>query len=97
MLRRNENGEVEAIDISWMAQIDPEVLKIVAYHEFAHYFLEYETHVCDDCTKIMAVLNTSYFDITRDWDHQLKILFEESPAYQRTLNQVTVVAGAKNP
>ena len=96
-LIRNESGTVTAIAISWMAQIDPEILKIVAYHEFAHYFLEYDTHVCDDCNKIMAVYNTSYFDITRDWNNQVKILFEESPIYQRKLNGLTASAGTNTP
>ncbi len=83
MLRRNGVGDVIAIDISWMAQLDAEILKIVAFHEFAHYFLEYTTHICDDCGKIMSVVNSSYFDITRDWDNQVKILFEESPALKK--------------
>ena len=83
MLRRNSDGEVIAIDISWMAQLDAEILKIVAFHEFAHYFLEYSTHICDDCGKIMSVVNTSYFDIAKDWDNQVKLLFEESPALKK--------------
>jgi len=83
MLRRNSNGEVIAIDISWMAQLDAEILKTVAFHEFAHYFLEYSTHICDDCGKIMSVVNSSYFDIARDWDNQVKLLFEESPALKK--------------
>ena len=81
MLRRDAEGAVEAIDINWMAQLDPEILRIVAFHEFAHYFLEYATHVCDDCGQIMAVVNGSYFDIIRDWDRQIELLFEESPAF----------------
>ena len=83
MLRRNDNGEVIAIEISWMAQLDPEILKVVAFHEFAHYFLQYATHICDDCGKIMSVVNTSYFNIVREWDHQVKLLFEESPALKK--------------
>lgn len=86
MLQRNADGEVVAIAINWMAQLDPEILKIVAFHEFAHYFLEYETHVCDDCGLIMSVVNSSYFDIVKDWEHQIKILFESSPAYMRKTN-----------
>jgi hypothetical protein len=80
MLRRDEHGEVIAIDINWMAQMDPEILKVVAFHEFSHYFLEYSTHICDDCGKIMSVVNSSYFEIVRDWENQVKILFEDSPA-----------------
>jgi len=86
MLRRNNEGDVIAIDINWMAQLDTEILKVVAFHEFAHYFLEYSKHVCDDCGHIMSVVNSSYFDITRDWDNQLKILFEDAPAYQKKYN-----------
>lgn len=83
MLRRNAQGKVVAIDINWVAQLDPEILKVVAFHEFAHYFLEYKKHVCDDCGRIMSVVNSSYFDIIRDWDAKIKTLFEESPAYLR--------------
>ena len=85
MLRRDANGEVVAIEINWMAQIDPEILKVIAFHEFAHYILEYSKHICDDCGKIMAVVNSSYFEIARDWDNQIRILFEESPALKRKL------------
>lgn len=81
MLRRDTAGKVVAIDINWMAQLDPEILKVVAFHEFAHYFLEYSKHVCDDCGRIMSVVNSSYFEIVRDWDHRIKTLFENSPAY----------------
>lgn len=81
MLRRNAQGKVIAIDINWVAQLDPEILKVVAFHEFAHYFLEYKKHVCDDCRRIMSVVNSSYFDIIRDWDAKIKTLFEESPVY----------------
>ncbi|MEP0263564.1 hypothetical protein [Dokdonia sp.] len=81
MLRRNAQGNVVAIDINWMAQLDPEILKVVAFHEFAHYFLEYSKHVCDDCGRIMSVVNSSYFNIIRDWDAKVKTLFESSPAY----------------
>ena len=80
MLRRDTNGNVISIDISWMAQLDTEILKVVAFHEFSHYFLEYTTHTCQDCGQIMSVVNTSYFDIIRDWDSQIKTLFEDSPA-----------------
>ena len=81
MLRRDLDGNVKSIDINWLVQLDQEILKVVAFHEFAHYFLEYSTHVCDDCGIIMSVVNTSYFEIVSDWDNQIKTLFEESPAY----------------
>ncbi|NNM24021.1 MAG: hypothetical protein HKO54_10765 [Flavobacteriaceae bacterium] len=93
MLRRDENGEVVAIDISWMAQLDEEILKIVAFHEFAHYFLEYAKHTCDDCGEIMSVVNTSYFDIARDWENQVKILFNNAPVLDERYG--TVVASRK--
>lgn len=92
MLRGDELGVVEAIDINWLAQLDPKILKVVAFHEFGHYFLEYSTHVCDDCGHIMSVVNSSYFDIILDWDNHIKILFEESPAYHnRNLTKVSSV------
>ena len=83
MVVRNQNNKIENIVISWVAMLDQEILKIVAFHEFAHYFLEYDKHICDDCGKIMAVVNSSYFDIVRDWDNQVKILFEDSPLYNK--------------
>ena len=95
MLRRDENGEVVAIDISWMAQLDAEILKVVAFHEFSHYFLEYSTHVCDDCGHIMSVVNTSYFDIILNWDNQVKVLFDESPALQRKYGSVVTAGNIK--
>ncbi len=81
MLRRDVQDKVIAIDINWIAQLDPEILRVVAFHEFAHYFLEYSKHVCDDCGRIMSVVNSSYFEIIRDWDRKVKTLFENSPAY----------------
>lgn len=81
MLQRDPQGKVIAIAINWIAQLDPEILKVVAFHEFAHYFLEYSKHVCDDCGRIMSVVNSSYFEIIREWDAKIKTLFEESPAY----------------
>ncbi len=83
MLTRDKNNNVENIVINWVALLDQEILKVVAFHEFAHYFLEYEKHICDDCGKIMAIVNTSYFDIVKDWDNQVKMLFEESPILKR--------------
>ncbi len=86
MLRRNKEGKVVSIDINWVAQLDKEILKVVAFHEFAHYFLEYETHVCDDCGHIMSVVNSDYFSIANDWENKLKQLFEESPAYAKKMS-----------
>lgn len=93
MLRRDEQDNVVAIDINWMAQLDPEILKVVAFHEFAHYFLEYSKHVCDDCGHIMSVVNSSYFEIIREWDVNVKTLFENSPIY---LKQQQVSGGVTN-
>lgn len=83
MLQRNEKGVVENIAVNWVTTLDPEILKIVAFHEFGHYFLGYTTHVCEDCGIIMARVNSSYFDIANDWDNQLKILFENAPTYKK--------------
>jgi len=83
MLQRNNAGEVENIVVNWMATIDQEILRVVAFHEFGHYFLGYSKHVCDDCGIIMSKLNSSYFEIANDWENQLKILFENAPAYQQ--------------
>jgi len=88
MLQRDKAQNVENIVINWIAMLDPEILKVVAYHEFGHYFLEYDTHVCNDCGTIMSVVNSSYFDIASDWENQIKILFEKSPVYLR--NQVKI-------
>ena len=83
MLTRDSEGKVENIVINWVVQLDQQILKVVAFHEFGHYFLEYEKHVCDDCGIIMSVVNSSYFDIANDWDNQVKKLFEDSPAYKK--------------
>ncbi len=88
MLQRDELHNVENIVVNWVAMLDQEILKVVAFHEFGHYFLEYDTHVCNDCGTIMSVVNTSYFDIANDWENQIKILFEKSPAYLR--NQAAI-------
>jgi hypothetical protein len=90
MLRRDEQNNVVAIDINWVAQLDPEILKVVAFHEFAHYFLEYSKHVCDDCGRIMSVVNSSYFEIIREWDAKIKILFENSPVYLKKQQQLGI-------
>ncbi len=89
MLQRDENKKVENIVVNWIAMLDSEILKVVAFHEFGHYFLEYDKHVCDDCGIIMSVVNTSYFDIANDWDNQVRILFEQSPVYLRKLNPIS--------
>jgi Zn-dependent peptidase ImmA (M78 family) len=81
MLQRDKNGMVENIVINWIAMLDPEILKIVAFHEFGHYFLDYK-HTCQDCGEIMAVVNSSYFDIAKDWDNQVQLLFKNSPVFQ---------------
>ena len=85
MLVRNNNKEVEKIIFSWVTLLDKEILKVVAFHEFGHYFLGYN-HICDDCNKIMATQNTSYFDIILDWEAQVEILFRNSPEYRKTMN-----------
>ncbi|MBT8235249.1 MAG: hypothetical protein KJO04_03575 [Bacteroidia bacterium] len=81
MVARDEQGNVDKILINWAAMLDPEMLKVVAFHEFAHHFLDYK-HTCQDCDEIMAVTNTSYFNIARDWENQVEQLFLTSPAYQ---------------
>lgn len=91
MLTRDKNNKVENIIINYIAMIDKEILKVVAFHEFAHYFLEYKKHICDDCGKIMAVVNSSYFDIVKDWDNQVKILFEDAPILKRVKSVVYTV------
>ncbi len=80
MLVRDDQHQVEKIIFSWMTLLDSEILKVVAYHEFGHYFLGYK-HVCDDCNKIMAKVNSSYFDIAKDWDYHVENLFINSPEY----------------
>lgn len=80
---RDENGNVNKIVINWATLFDKEILKVVAFHEFAHHFLDYK-HTCHDCNEIMAETNSSYFDIARDWDNQVVQLFTTSPAYLKT-------------
>lgn len=79
-VQRNAAGEIKEILINWAALLDPEILKVVAFHEFAHHFLDYK-HTCQDCNEIMAVTNKSYFDIARDWDNKVVQLFTTSPVY----------------
>jgi len=80
LVTRDEEGNAENILINWAAMLDPEILKVVAFHELAHHFLDYK-HTCQDCNEIMAVTNTSYFDIANDWDNQVEQLFTTSPVY----------------
>ena len=80
MLVRNKNKDVEKIVFSWMTLLDKEILRVVAFHEFGHYFLGYK-HTCKDCNSIMAEVNTSYFDIVKDWEYQVEQLFVNSPEY----------------
>jgi hypothetical protein len=80
MVSRDEAGDIESILINWAALLDNEILKVVAFHEFAHHFLDYK-HTCNDCEEIMAETNVSYFNIARDWDNQVKLLFTTSPIY----------------
>ena len=80
MVTRDSNGDIENILINWAAMLDSEILKVVAFHEFAHHFLDYK-HTCQDCNEIMAVTNSSYFDIANDWNKQVEQLFTTSPIY----------------
>ncbi|GAA0717304.1 hypothetical protein GCM10009430_14070 [Aquimarina litoralis] len=83
MLTRDKNNKVENIIINWITLLDDEILKVVAFHEFAHYFLDYKKHICHDCEQIMAAVNSSYFIIIKDWNEQVKTLFLDSPTYKR--------------
>ncbi len=80
MLVRNKEREVEKIIFSKITLLDNEILRVVAFHEFGHYFLGYK-HTCKDCNSIMAEVNTSYFDIVKEWDKQVEQLFMNSPEY----------------
>ncbi len=92
MITRDAQGDVENIMINWVAMLDPEILKVVAFHEFAHYFLDYK-HSCHDCNEIMAETNISYFDIAKDWGKQVEQLFTTSPAYlsQQTKEPIAAI------
>lgn len=89
MVSRDEFGEIENILINWAALLDPEILKVVAFHEFAHHFLDYK-HSCKDCNEIMAETNVSYFDIVRDWDKQVELLFTSSPIFLANQKEISV-------
>ena len=91
MVTRDANGDAEDILINWAAMLDPAILRVVAYHEFAHHFLDYK-HTCQECNEIMAVINTSYFDIVNDWDNQVEHLFTTSPAYLAKIQKDPVVS-----
>jgi len=88
MVTRDANGNIDNILINWVALVDPEITKVVAFHEFAHHFLDYK-HTCQDCDEIMAVNNASYFNVARDWDNQIKKLFVTSPVYMIKQKKVT--------
>ena len=83
MLVRDSDNKVDKIVFSWMTLLDKEILKVVAFHEFGHYFLGYK-HTCKDCNSIMVEVNTSYFNIVRDWENQVEQLFLNSPEYIKT-------------
>jgi hypothetical protein len=93
MITRDADGKAENILINWASMLDPEILKVVAFHEFAHYFLDYK-HTCQDCNEIMAVTNSSYFDIANDWENQVHALFITSPVYlsKQTKESIAVVS-----
>ncbi len=93
MVSRDKAGDIDNIYINWAALLDNEILKVVAFHEFAHHFLDYK-HTCNDCEEIMAETNVSYFDIARDWDNQVELLFTTSPIYlaQQKENELTAIS-----
>ncbi len=91
MVTRNDAGEIDSILINWAAMLDPEILKVVAFHEFAHHFLDYK-HTCQECNEIMAVVNTSYFDVAHNWESQVENLFLTSPAYLKKEKQVALAS-----
>ena len=80
MVTRDAEGNIENILVNWVTLVDPEILKVVAFHEFSHHFLDHK-HTCPDCNEIMAVNNSSYFDVIRDWENQVEHMFKTSPVY----------------
>lgn len=86
---RDDDGNINKIVINWVALFDKEILNVVAFHEFAHHFLDYK-HICHDCNEIMAETNPSYFDIARDWDNQVEHMFTTSPVYIKEQNEVSI-------
>jgi hypothetical protein len=88
---RDDDGNINKIVINWAALFDKEILNVVAFHEFAHHFLDYK-HTCHDCNEIMAETNPSYFDIARDWDNQVDYMFTTSPVYQKNLRDSSLAS-----
>jgi hypothetical protein len=88
---RDENGSINKIVINWATLFDKEILNVVAFHEFAHHFLDYK-HTCHDCNEIMAETNPSYFDIARDWDNQVEHMFTTSPVYLKNQNEAAIAS-----
>ena len=88
MVVRNKHNDIEKIVFSWMTLIDQEILRVVAFHEFGHYFLGYK-HTCKDCSDIMAEVNRSYFEISKDWDYHVEQLFINSPEYKKRLEKTS--------
>ena len=86
---RDDDGNINKIVINWAALFDKEILNVVAFHEFAHHFLDYK-HTCHDCNEIMAETNPSYFDIARDWNNQVEHMFTTSPVYLKQQNEVSI-------
>jgi hypothetical protein len=88
---RNEEGNINKIVINWAALFDKEILNVVAFHEFAHHFLDYK-HTCHDCNEIMAETNPSYFDIARDWGNQVEYMFTTSPVYLKNHKDTSIAS-----
>jgi len=86
-VNRNEYGQIESILINWVALVDPEILKVVAFHEFSHHFLDSQ-HTCIDCDDIMAINNSSYFGVVKEWDKHVEHLFKTSPVYLKRNNSL---------
>ncbi|MGB1268550.1 MAG: hypothetical protein ACPG45_02320 [Flavobacteriaceae bacterium] len=88
---RDDDGNINKIVFNWATLFDKEILNVVAFHEFAHHFLDYK-HTCHDCNEIMAETNPSYFDIARDWDNQVDYLFTTSPVYLKNQNDPSMAS-----
>ena len=86
---KDDNNNIDRIVFNWATLLDKEILQVVAFHEFAHHFLDYK-HTCRDCNEIMAETNVSYFDIVRDWDNQVEQLFTTSPVYLNEHPEIVV-------
>ncbi|NJB36527.1 hypothetical protein [Croceivirga sp. JEA036] len=96
MVKRNDDHVIEHILVNWIASVDPEILKIVAFHEFAHHFLDYK-HTCTSCDEIMAENNVSYFNVAKDWDNQVHQLFITSPVYLDMQAKISAVNMVPSP